>query len=380
MGKEVKAYRRLQKQLNRQAVGFPATITGADIRLLKTMFSPDEAAVASHLQYRFVSEKDICRKVSEKENFSHEEIKIHLENMQKKGAINFRLRNDERQFCSMPLIVGMYEGQVNRLTPEFRDAFSRYTGSLPYGISWLKPETSQMRTIPIRESIKTETPIAPATDVDALLKANKGPFVILECICRKKKSLEGETCRVTERDETCLAMGDLAVACMEMNTGREIDYREAADLIALSQKEGLVLQPSNSAEPEFICSCCGCCCGMLSVQKSLPRPVDFWATAFHAAVDESACIGCRRCVKSCQVDAIIFHKKTKKISIDSKRCIGCGNCIAPCPEGALSLRKNSDPVPIPDTMEVLYDMIMERKKGMWETFMVVVKFLLRVKQ
>ena len=39
-------YRKLQKHLNLQPIGFPPSRTGADIRLLKHIFSPDEARIA----------------------------------------------------------------------------------------------------------------------------------------------------------------------------------------------------------------------------------------------------------------------------------------------------------------------------------------------
>jgi ferredoxin len=42
-------YRLLQRHLDAQAVGFPATRSGADIRLLKLMFTPDEARVGCGL-------------------------------------------------------------------------------------------------------------------------------------------------------------------------------------------------------------------------------------------------------------------------------------------------------------------------------------------
>ena len=48
----MKIYRRLQRHLDNQAVGFPATWSGADILLLKRLFSPDEAKLALHLSYK----------------------------------------------------------------------------------------------------------------------------------------------------------------------------------------------------------------------------------------------------------------------------------------------------------------------------------------
>jgi len=45
-------YRSLQEHLDKQAVGFPSVKSGADIRLLKRLFTPDEARLALHLSYK----------------------------------------------------------------------------------------------------------------------------------------------------------------------------------------------------------------------------------------------------------------------------------------------------------------------------------------
>ena len=47
-------YIELQKHLDSQAVGLPATKTGVDIRVLKHIFTPQEAEIASFLSYKFV--------------------------------------------------------------------------------------------------------------------------------------------------------------------------------------------------------------------------------------------------------------------------------------------------------------------------------------
>ena len=75
-------------------------------------------------------------------------------------------------------------------------------------------------------------------------------------------------------------------------------------IIEQNQKQGLVLQPSNTEKADFICSCCGCCCGMLDVHKNIPKPLDFWASNFQAVVDTNTCEGCGTCEEWCQVGAV----------------------------------------------------------------------------
>ena len=45
-------YVRLQKHLDNQAVGFPATRSGVEIKILKHIFTPEEAEITSYLNYK----------------------------------------------------------------------------------------------------------------------------------------------------------------------------------------------------------------------------------------------------------------------------------------------------------------------------------------
>jgi ferredoxin len=155
----------------------------------------------------------------------------------------------------------------------------------------------------------------------------------------------------------------MAQAVLRNGIGREITLNESLSILDENQKEGLVLQPSNTEKAEFICSCCGCCCGMLSMHKSLPKPVDFWASNYYAVEDIDLCNGCGNCEKRCQVRAARVSEQKKKASVDLNRCIGCGLCIPTCPPRARSLKKKVNEVIPPQTRDDLYGIIMSHKKG-----------------
>lgn len=233
-----------------------------------------------------------------------------------------------------------------------------------------------MRTIPISKSIQPKQNVRTFDEVAALLQEAEPPFSIFECICRQKKTLLGEPCQLTDRKETCFAAGSMAQATLRSGIGREITPEESMSILEQNQKQGLVLQPSNTEKAEFICSCCGCCCGMLGMQKSLPKPVDFWASNFYAVVDIDACNGCGNCEKRCQVDAASVSEKKQKIRIDLNRCIGCGVCIPTCPQNAMSLQKKHAEVIPPSTREELHDIFMSRKKGALGKFRVTGKLFI----
>ena len=355
-------YIKLQKHLDNQAVGFPATKTGVEIRILKHIFTPEEAEIASFLSYKFEPLEIIHSRV-EHLVASLDELEKTLDRIQKKGGIEFKTKNGKKHYCNAPLLIGMYEFQLNRLTPEFIKDFDDYTSDKNFGIEFLSTELPQMRTIPVAKSIKPQHNVSTFDEVTTLLQEAEEPFAILECICRKKKSIEGKSCEATDRKDTCLAIGSMADMVLLSGTGREISRNEAMSIIDRNQKQGLVLQPSNTEKAEFICSCCGCCCGMLDLHKTLPKPLDFWASNFQAVVDTDTCEGCGTCEEWCQVGAVSVSENNQHAVVDLNRCLGCGVCVSNCPTESISLFKKSAEVTPPPTREDLYEIIMAKKKG-----------------
>jgi NAD-dependent dihydropyrimidine dehydrogenase PreA subunit len=283
--------------------------------------------------------------------------------IEKKGGIELKIKDGKKLYCNVPLVVGMYEFQLDKLTQGFIKDFDEYTSDKKFGIEFISTKLPQMRTIPIAKSIHPQHHISTFDEVTKLLQQAESPFAIFECICRKKKALGGKSCQITNRKETCFASGSMAQAVLRHGIGREIGLDESLSILDENQKEGLVLQPSNTEKAEFICSCCGCCCGMLNMHKSLPKPVDFWASNFYAAVDTDACTGCGNCEKRCHVGAARVSEQKQKTSVDLNRCIGCGLCIPTCPQEAISLQKKLKEVRPPPTRDDLYDIIMSHKKG-----------------
>jgi electron transport complex protein RnfB len=355
-------YVKLQKHLDNQAVGFPATRSGAEIKILKHIFTPGEAEIACCLSYKFEPLETIYSRAGRLVG-SLDELEEDLDRIQQKGGIETRIKHGKKYYCNAPLVVGMYEFQSNRLTPEFIKDFDQYTSDKRFGLEFLSTKLPQMRTIPVAKSIHPQHNVSTFDEVTTLLLQAEDPFVIIECICRKKKSMAGKSCQKTDRQETCLAVGSMARMALLSGNGREITRDEALAIIEQNQQQGLVLQPSNTQKAEFICSCCGCCCGVLGMHQDLPKPLDFWASNFYAAVDRETCEGCGACVKRCQVDAVSVSEKKQPAVVALDRCIGCGVCVPACPTRSITLVKKPAEVRPPQTREDLHEIIAAGRKG-----------------
>ncbi len=373
MVKEKSIYKNLQKHLNQQPIGYPSTQSGIEIRLLKHFFTPEEAQLAMQLNYKPSSMEQIWQKVRDS-GMSLKDMQDKLDGMMKNGVIGHMERNGVRYFFNTPLVVGMYEGQLDRLTPEFLADFRKYTSHKAYGLEFLSTELSQMRTIPVEKSFSVEHHVATYDQLINLINQSE-TVVINECICRKSATMRGNPCKKTSRLETCLALGDIAKNCIRNGIGREINKTKALQIARQNESEGLILQPSNAQKAEFICACCGCCCGMLGVYNRLPRPHEFWTTNYYALVNPEDCTGCKICIERCQVHAVRIDDHLSIPAINADRCIGCGICVSSCPSGAITLVKKDKSVIPPENSEELYEIIMTNKKGPLEKIKHVVRLM-----
>jgi ferredoxin len=159
-----------------------------------------------------------------------------------------------------------------------------------------------------------------------------------------------------------MVFGDLARLVIDESQGREISKEKALDVLRKNEEEGLVLQGENAKRPGFICSCCGCCCGILSTLKEFPNVAQFLNPRYHAQIDPELCVGCGTCIDRCQLNAIKARKEISKVNI--KRCIGCGNCVAVCPEEAITLIKKEKVPELPEDEDDMFEKIFEAKMKM----------------
>jgi NAD-dependent dihydropyrimidine dehydrogenase PreA subunit len=354
-------YRKLQKHLDKLPIGFPTTESGVELRILKHLFTPKEAELAMNLGFQPLPLKKIYRRVKNS-GISIEELELILDKMDEKGLIHFGKAQEAdievKYYANAPLAIGFYEFQLNRLTKDFYNDVMQYFEEA-FINEFNRTKIPQVRTIPIEESVNFEQNISTYDDLRKLLETIGEPVVVQECICRQAKDLVGDPCKKTDLRESCFSFRTAGKTILEKGLGREITKEEALKILRKAEEDGLVLQPGNSLRPNLICTCCGCCCGILSNQKKLPEPAQFFATNYYALVDEDLCVGCGICEERCNMDAVYIEDNIAYV--DKARCIGCGVCIPTCTSEAIQLHKKEKEIVPPKNTAATYMAIMDKK-------------------
>jgi len=319
-------YEALAAHLDRLPSGFPGTPSGIEIKILRKLFTPEEASLAQLLTQRPETAEAVARRTGREV----EELSRKLENMSRKGLIIRLRKGEEARYMAAQFVIGIWEYHVNDLTPELIRDVNEY---LPYFFrESYAVTTSQLRTIPVPTALSAEQAIMPYEAARQII-LEQDNILAAPCICRKEHKMMGKGC---DRPlESCLVFGKGAEFYRENGIGRTITREEALKILEEAEKSGLVLQPSNAQTVSNICTCCGCCCQILINLKRLPKPARHVASNYFAVIQADRCVGCETCLERCQMEAITIDAQTAVIQRD--RCIGCGLCVPTCPEKAIHL-------------------------------------------
>ncbi len=363
MSEVINVYRELQTHLDKLPIGFPATESGVEIRLLKLLFTPEEAKIATKLSFTFDSLEDIYERV-DKTEFTISDLERILDNSVAKGAIHSKRKGDKKYYGNALFMIGMYDMQSHRTTDkEFLTEFLRTSSDYfkeAFDAEMFSTGISQFRIVPIEKSITPEHHITSYDDIRKIIENKDGPIVVNRCVCRNKKDLYGEPCSQTDLREACFVLhSEYAQIYIDQGWGREISKEEALEILQKTEEDGLVYQPGNAQRPGSLCCCCGCCCGYLSDMKDLPRPLDFLTSNYFAEVDSESCTGCETCLNRCQMNALTIVDGISTVNRD--RCIGCGACVPTCPSDAIQLRKKEKEYVPSEDWDGLYATIMKKK-------------------
>jgi electron transport complex protein RnfB len=346
-------FKKLAGHLDNLPGGYPATESGVELRILRRLFTEEEADIAQRLTMR----PESVAGVAERTELPSEELGVSLEEMAKKGLIFRSYKGDIVMYSAAQFVVGIWEYHLNDLDPDLVKDVNEY---LPHIMNevWTKTDTKHMRVVPVSKSIVQDIEIASYDDAEELIRA-QSKITVQPCICRKEHEIVGEPCKYPM--EVCLSFGAAAYYYEENKLGRSIDVEEALEILETGRKAGLVIQPGNAKKSANICMCCGCCCQILKNVKKLAKPAEEVHSSYYAVVNEEECVACGQCAELCHMDAITIDD-TATVNLD--RCIGCGVCVPDCATDAIQLvTKNSSEQYVPPKLTYHTYLKMAKERG-----------------
>jgi len=341
----------------------PATAPKAEAiyEILKTLFTPEEAAVAVNMSFKMKDSAEIAQKAERAED---ETINL-LESMANKGIIMSREKEGKYLYALLPLIPGIFEfpfmkGGGTPTHEKLGELWEEYHQEA-LGMSFAGNPTPLMRVVAVDKSIPARDRVLPYEEVKNFI--NSASFIALtKCACR----VSINAC--DKPREVCLVFDKAAEFLVERGFARQITKEEGLEVLDLVEQEGLVHTTNNSADrANLICNCCPCCCTVLRGRTQLKHPHAFEPSRFEAYVHSDKCTGCAICIEDrCPVGAIKL--KNDIAEVNTEECIGCGLCVTTCPSEAMVLveRKQMPSTPS-DIMEMSTKVLQE--KGRLEAFM-----------
>ncbi|MBU2550946.1 MAG: 4Fe-4S binding protein [Proteobacteria bacterium] len=321
------AYIKLREQLDQYSNGFPETASGVELRMLKKLFTEDEAEM--YLIMTMMPET--AEQAAQRTGRDLEETRALLDRMGEKGLLFRATMKGETMYMVFGFTTGIYEFQLKTFDEEFAKLYEEFYTEAYFQNMRLTP--TQHVPIPVHRVVETPHPRPSYEDSREIVKAQK-LIAAVDCVCRVQRGLAGGDC--DKPVEVCLMFGAHAKYYIERGIGREVSAEEALDILDQCEKAGLVTQPHNSQTPGNICNCCSDCCMYLRSLKQHPKPAEVIQANYEARVDPDACQACETCLDRCQMEAIAMNE-AGLAEVNPDRCIGCGLCTTTCPTEAITL-------------------------------------------
>jgi Na+-translocating ferredoxin:NAD+ oxidoreductase subunit B len=319
-------YEQLREGMDKIGSGFNATESGVEIKILKRLFTAEEAQMYLACTQKMEPIAAIARRL----NLKPERIAPVLKQMAKKGLLfsspSKAKGETPTHFAAAPWLGGLMEVQTFTMDGDLAQLCVQYlTGGF-------KKKGNFLRVIPVNQKISVNWRVAPYDDVREIIKS-KDRILVMPCPCVNLAEAMGR--EIDQPREICFQFGFYADFHFDKGIGRWVSQEEALGILQQCEEAGLMHRPTDTPTVDAICNC-GKFCGGLIMFKHHPRPGEICSSNYYTQVDSSLCIGCGMCVPRCHMEAITVNQDMVA-AIDRNRCIGCGLCVSVCPTQALSL-------------------------------------------
>ena len=243
-------YFKLREFLDQFPIGFPQTASGVEIKILKRLFTPEEAEIAVLLSPL----PEEAALIAKRAGLAEEHLAIKLETMAKNGLI-FRIRRDGKtMFLAAPFMIGLYEYAVKKIDRELAALFKQYYDEA-YQKEMGRSNVPGFKVIPLQHHLEADVALLPYHKIEEDIRSTR-IIAVTDCVCRKEAKLTGHQCE--HPMENCLSFGAAAEFYIENGMGRQVTADEAIEIVKKADESGLVHAGANAKHLSNICNCCPC--------------------------------------------------------------------------------------------------------------------------
>jgi len=359
-------YERLADALDALPAGFTRTPSKLEIKLIKLVFTPEEALVASTLSRKLETAAEIAKRVG----LPEDKVTVLLDSMIPRRMVKADTlaletgikglgkveakpgqkpkAESAKKYRLFPFLVGWYESFLQESKPtskEFAEIYEQYVieGG---GEKIFSPRPGSQGVIPYRGSLKPEgLKREPHNDIDAHFQRHER-FLVIDCVCKKEKAAaHGHSCELPVK--RCGFVGLPPQTPLSENVlTREEAFKlwEELDAMGTMVIEGFYGFTMGAVEPQFVggCHCCGCCCTILQGGRIGNLTETVQRSNYRVVKDNKKCTSCGECVRRCQFFAHTKKSKDEQPAYHREKCVGCGACGMGCPSDALHLEPVSE--------------------------------------
>jgi ferredoxin len=336
-------YKNLEERLNRFPQGAPASDTL--YRILTLLFSEKEATLVAQLPIQPFT----VRKAAKIWHLSEKEAQTILDALCSRCILMDFGSPEETRYLLPPPMAGFLEFSMMRTR---NDIDQKLLGELFYQYMNIEEDfvkelffstETRLGRVFVNESVLAGDNLVQILDFERASQViqTTDHIGIGMCYCRHKMLHIGKNCDAP-LDNICMTFGGTADTLIRHDYARRVDVSEGMEVLHRAYEYNLVQCGENVRNNvSFICNCCGCCCEALVAAKKFGNLHPVETTGFIPTLQDDTCIGCGKCEKACQIEAIRMSGSgpEKRPVIDENICLGCGLCVRACPNKSLLLKK-----------------------------------------
>ncbi len=351
-------YRLLQQRLDRTLTGAPDS--PVFMKILRLLFSPEEANLARQIPSQPISTWSLAKKVA----IPQDELEGTLTDMAERGLVVDMEVKGRRYVFLAPVVIGFFEFTFMRAREdmpmaELAELFDTYMrNSSAFQESVFGGETQIGRSL-VNERALPEGDHTEILDWERAshLVSTASAVAVSMCACRHKALHLGHACE--QELEVCMSLNYGATTLVRNGMAKPLSNAEGMQVLERCREAGLAQTGDNvQRKVTYLCNCCGCCCGMMQAIRDFDIRGAIVTSNWLMHVDAEACKGCGKCAKLCPVQAIVIEevgrtpegKPIKVAARDEDLCLGCGACYSVCKSDAITMKPRPQRVYTPETV------------------------------